>query len=194
MKKRFSLIIGLLLAALILTACGGANTSQLGTPIPTLPYATPPALNLAEIVTPVPEACQAYAVDLIGAWVAAGSPEVDPFPFTDVQGNNCAGTFAVDIQLLFSEANVWYSGVASCVTCHGPDVAASWAQLDLSTYQGILAGSRRTSAEATGTNILGDGDWQKAILNTQLSTGRMPPGRPAELDPRGPVVIAGIKQ
>ncbi|MFM8321876.1 MAG: hypothetical protein ACKOC5_13265 [Chloroflexota bacterium] len=51
--------------------------------------------------------------------------------------------------------------------------------------------------DAKGNNILGISeagtDWSKAILFTQLTTGRMPPGRPAGMDPNGPVISAGTK-
>jgi hypothetical protein len=46
------------------------------------------------------------------------------------------------------------------------DVSISPAQLDLSSYAGILAGSRRENAESKkkGTDILGGGIWKKSLL------------------------------
>src|SRR5215211_5636437 len=46
--------------------------------------------------------CQVAATDLIAAWVSAGYPETEAFPFTDLSGQSCEGTFA-DLQPLFVE-------------------------------------------------------------------------------------------
>jgi hypothetical protein len=43
------------------------------------------------------------------------------------------------------ESNVWYPGALSCASCHNADLAISSAQMDMTTYAGLLAGSRRTS-------------------------------------------------
>src|SRR5262245_62010983 len=51
--------------------------------------------------------CQVHAVDLIGAWISAGHPETDAFPFTDLNGQSCQGTFA-DVKPLFVENSMWF--------------------------------------------------------------------------------------
>jgi mono/diheme cytochrome c family protein len=147
--------------------------------------------GFAAISPRAPGACAIRAVDLIGAWVSAKSPEKEAFPFTDITGKACGGTFEGDVLPLFTSANIWYAGALSCRTCHGPDVQISYARLDLSAYQGILAGSGRSSAEANGDDILGGGDWEKSELYKVLNEGEMPPNRPAEVNPRGPIIYAG---
>ena len=194
--KKTSLMILLVLAAWVFTGCQGASTRVLGTPMPTLIPATPPMLAVSMAVEPEDSPpCRVHAVSLIQAWAEAGAPEDAPFTFIELDGRTCQGTFATDIQPLFTTSNLWYSGAPPCVTCHNEDVVGAWAQLDLSSYAAILAGSRRASAQARGNNILGmtDGgmDWNQSILNLQLTTYRMPPGHPGAGNPLGPVVRAG---
>lgn len=43
-------------------------------------------------------------------------------------------------------------------------VTISPAQLDLSSYAGIIAGSRREDVKSKGTDVLGDGNWEKSLL------------------------------
>jgi hypothetical protein len=51
--------------------------------------------------------------------------------------------------------------------------------MDLSSYAGILAGSRRASADAKGNDILGSGNWGQSKLNEHLFVLKlMPFGRP----------------
>jgi len=140
----------------------------------------------------VPGQCTVRALDLIGAWVMAKTPETDAFPFTDLVGNACQGTFTADVLPLFDQSNLWYPGAPSCRTCHGPDVQISYARLNLSDYQGILAGSGRSSADAKGDDILGGGDWEKSDLYSALFHGEMPPNRPANVVPSGPLIKAGV--
>jgi hypothetical protein len=73
------------------------------------------------------------------------------------------------------------------------ELSAASAQLDLSSYAGILAGSRRAAPEAVGNDILGGGDWEQSLLNQQLFVlQKMPFGRPAgAVAERGPVILAG---
>ena len=148
-------------------------------------------LSLAGIKTPAPGGCRVHAVDLIGAWVAANTPEKDPFSFTDVDGKSCQGTFEADVLPLFSTANLWYSGAPSCRTCHGPQVEISYVRMDLSSYQGILAGKGRESASSKGEDILGGNNWEQADLYKALNGRQMPPNQPGGLDPKGPLVFAG---
>jgi len=72
--------------------------------------------------------------------------------------------------------------------------------MNLSSYEGIVAGADRANGEPKGTDILGGGDWSKAILhqmlyapNGQTLIGRpaMPLGRPADVPENGPLVFAG---
>jgi hypothetical protein len=44
-----------------------------------------------------------------------------------------------DVLPLF-KSNLWYSGSLSCISCHSVTLAVS-PELDLSSYEGILAGS-----------------------------------------------------
>lgn len=150
-------------------ACNRGTLPAERTAIPTLLPASIPAIEGGE-----PAAsgqCQVAAVDLIGAWVEAGSPETDPFQFADASGQNCESTFA-EVRPLFIEANLWYSGSMSCVACHGADVVTASAQLDLSNFAGINAGSRRPDAESNGTDILGAGKWKSSLLYDFITTSK----------------------
>lgn len=162
---------------LFVNACGFTLTCKRGvlpverTPIPTLLPATLPVMETGNGVVAISDQCHVVAVDFIGAWVEADSPETEPFQFTDVNGQNCESTFK-EIKPLFVEANFWYSGSLSCVSCHSMDIAISPAQLDLSSYVGILAGSRRADAESKGTDILGGGKWNGSLLHKFLTTNK----------------------
>ena len=99
------------------------------------------------------------------------------------------------MQLLFSGSNLWFRvpWLARTVIMRISSGAAS-AQLDLSTYAGVVAGSRRSPGSAPGTDILAAGDWQASILNRQLFVLRkMPYGLPpGSVQDGGPTVLAGI--
>ncbi|MBL8101153.1 MAG: hypothetical protein JNM02_01365 [Anaerolineales bacterium] len=150
-------------------ACNRGASSVDRTPVPTLLPANLPVMQGGE--TTASDQCRVAAIDLLGAWVEAGSPETDAFQFIDVNGQNCESTFD-EVKPLFIESNLWYSGSRSCVTCHGADVAAASAQLDLSTYAGIIAGSRRANAESNGTDILGAGTWESSLLYDFVMTDK----------------------
>jgi len=162
---------------LFLNSCGFTLTCKRAsfpverTPIPTLLPATLPAMETGSGQVAVSDQCRVAAVDLIGAWVAAGSSATEAFQFTDIKGQNCESTFK-EVQPLFLEANFWFSGSLSCVSCHSVDVTISPAQLDLSTYAGIMSGSRRADAESKGTDILGAGKWKGSLLYEFLSTSK----------------------
>ena len=132
-----------------------------------------------------------WTVALIGAWVNAGYPETDNFTFTDLEETACEATFGEDVQMLFLESNLWFEGAPACVSCHNSDLEASFMNMDLSSYAGILAGAERESPEAIGENILGEGVWEDAILFDMLITGQMPLGRPEDTHEKGPVVFTG---
>lgn len=170
------------------------------TPIPTLRAATLPAPKVGADAGPVVIKCQVAALDLIGAWVDAGSPEKEAFDFTDINGQACTGTFSKDIQRLFNEANLWYSGSPACTTCHHADLPKALQNMDLSSYAGIIAGSQRKNGEPKGKDILGGGKWDQALLfqmlyapggKSTINRPLMPFGRPADLPEKGPVVYAG---
>lgn len=169
------------------------------TPIPSLIPATMPVAE-RNVAQGTFTKCQVAAVDLIGAWVTAGYPETDKFSFTDVKGQLCEGTFAKDVHFLFTESSLWYSGAQACASCHSPQLLPAYMSLDLSTYQGILAGSQRTEGQAQGNDILGGGDWEVSILHgmlyapdgqTLIGRPAMPLGRPPDVPANGPLVFAG---
>jgi hypothetical protein len=163
-----------------------------GTPIPTLIPATLPAPMVGVPLAAGTAKCSVTADTLLGAWAEAGIPESEPFDFTDINGVLCQATFQ-DVQILFNEGNLWYPGANSCVTCHNENVAISSAQLDMSSYAGILAGSRRGSEDTVGQDILGDGNWEQSLLYDQLFVSKlMPIDRPPDAVPEGgSIVLAG---
>lgn len=161
------------------------------TPIPTLIPATLPAVE-ATGPTTAQAKCSVTARTLLSSWVNAGFKETDPFQFTDINGNACQATFA-DLQPLFNEANLWYSGALACTQCHHADLSTASANMDLSSYAGIIAGAKRTSPSAKGEDILGGGNWDQSILNDMLFVAqKMPFGRPpGAVAPDGPTIQAG---
>jgi len=171
--------------------CSGATPPPVRTPIPTLIPATLPVPQAAGGGGAVTAKCSITAVDLLGAWVTAGASESDPFDFTDVNGTLCQGTFSQDIIPLFRDANLWYSGALACASCHGSNIEAASARLDLSNYAGILAGAQRASTEAKGNDILGGGNWEQSKLYEVLISRSMPLGLPADSPAKGPTVQAG---
>lgn len=159
------------------------------TPIPTLIPATLPAVEMEASPVAVSEECYVAAANLIGAWVDAGSPETEVFEFTDANGAACAATFA-DVQPLFTQSNLWYSGSLSCISCHSVDLTVSPAQLDLSSYEGIISGSRRADDATQVTDILGGGNWESSLLYQFIAESKDVPGHDAGLS-SGLVINAG---
>src|SRR5262245_6104520 len=106
----FLLVVVGWLSLIYVSSCGLTLTCRQAlpkvdrTPIPTLipvkhsNSSTGPGALSAEF-----DKCQVAAADLVGAWVSAGAPETEAFPFSDVNGNSCEGTFSEDIQPLFVE-------------------------------------------------------------------------------------------
>jgi hypothetical protein len=136
--------------------------------------------------------CQIGATDLIGAWVAAGHTESEPFPFTDLNGQDCEATFA-DIQPLFVDNSVWFPGSLGCTSCHNADLTDRSAGLDLSSYQAVSLGSRRV-AESTspGTDVFGGGEWENSLLYEYLvNFGLTTQGHSAEVEPINPIMYVG---
>ena len=179
-----------------INACGFSFTCRRGdlpvqrTPIPTLVPATLPVQQAN--AGGAAAKCKVAAVHLIGAWVSAGYSETEPFTFTDADGQTCQAAFKKDVQPLFLESNLWYAGALACASCHNSDVANASANMDLSSYQGMLMGSRRTDPTAKGNDIFGGGVWENSLLYEMLYVRKyMPLGRPPELPAEGPIIYAG---
>ena len=193
----FLLFLVVWLGFVYISACGFTLNCIQGaplvvrTPIPTLippkhSQAEPPDTNIEF------NKCQIGATDLIGAWVAAGHTETEPFPFTDLNGQNCEGTYA-DIQPLLRDNSVWFPGSLGCTSCHNADLTERSGGFDLSTYEAISLGSRRV-AESTspGTDIFGDGNWEDSLLHEVLvNHGLTTLGHSPDVEPRNPVLYAG---
>jgi hypothetical protein len=194
MKRGLRLGVLVVSLSLVAAACQGRVTQLKQYHLPKAEPVRQSSTSATGLHPADPVACSVRLVDLVGAWVTAGAPEKDPFAFTDAQGKSCQGTFEADVLPAFIQANHWYPGALSCRTCHGPDVQVSYARLDLSSYQGIMAGSSRADANSKGDDILGGGSWQDSTLFEVLSKGEMPPKQPAGLNPRGPLVKAGKSQ
>ena len=178
-----------------LSACGFTVTcvqaAQLveRTPVPTLipvkESRPQPTQNVAGF-----NQCKVSATDLIGAWISSGYPETEAFPFTDLNGQSCEGTFA-DIQPLFVENSIWFPGSLGCTSCHNADLTDRSKGLDLSSYQGISLGTRRVAgASSPGTDIFGGGDLEKSLLYQVLITqGLTTQGHSADVPPPAPVIL-----
>jgi hypothetical protein len=187
------------IAGLYFIPCGMNNDCSQAT-LPEIIHTPVPTIIPATMVLPriggEPAAgggtCTVSARGLLEAWVSNGYPEADPFEFVDSNETTCEATYT-DVSRLFTEANLWYPGSPACVTCHNPNIAISSAQMDLSSYAGILSGSRRASPEAAGNDILGGGVWLQAKLYEQLFVLEvMPLGRPADaVAEDGPTLLAG---
>jgi mono/diheme cytochrome c family protein len=196
----FGLPIFLLLfiASVYFANCGfSADCSQaslpdiIHTPIPTLIPATLPDLRMVKLVEANAE-CLVTARTLLSSWVDAGFQETQFFEFRDIKGNNCQATFA-DVTPLFNKANFWYKGALACDSCHNSNLSLAAANLDLSSYSGILAGRNRTSSSTQGEDILGGGNWDKSLLNNVLFVDQlMPFGHPPKAgEPDGPTINTG---
>jgi hypothetical protein len=168
------------------SACGVSLTCQRGaprvdrTPIPTLIPATLPVSEVSwESESPAvqfisPDTCLVPAVNFIGAWAASQTPkstEADPFYFVDEDGKNCEATFP-DVQALLNQPNLRGADSLACTSCHSGDLTVAPAQLDLSTFAGIMTGSRREGNKPKGTDILGDGEWKESLLYDQLTVAK----------------------
>jgi len=191
MRKALRTGIIFLALNLLLAACAAPGKHPVMVTFPRYIAEKGENLNFNGVGTHPEGICRVRATDLLGAWVSSKSPEKDAFSFNDIDGKSCQGTFDGDIMPLFAQANLWSPGALSCRTCHGPDVQKTYGRLDLSSYNGILAGSGRASADASGDDILGGGEWEKANLFSVLTKGQMPPNSPKDFNPKGPIVYAG---
>lgn len=197
----FLVLVSVWVGFLFIVGCGGslecskADPTPVRTSIPTLiPASMPtPELGAARMAS---LKCRVEATALLQAWISQGYPENDSFEFTDANGTPCTATYATDVSVLFNEANLWYSGALACASCHNADLAKASAQMNLSDYQGIIAGSRRSSPDAKGNDILGGGAWEQSKLYEVLVTRKgqalaMPLGRPQDFDAETVTVYAG---
>lgn len=180
MKIFASVVVFVVIAVL---ACRG------GSP----PTAAVPPLGLATAAPTEPPPGEIAAVDLIGAWVNAGASETDPFEFVGRDGRTYVATFADDVAPLFDRPNRWFDGAKECANCHTSDLNDSDAELDLSSYEGIVSGSYRLS-NPSGTPIILPGNWEASLLRRRLTLNRMPPGITDDVDRDGPEIeVAGGK-
>jgi hypothetical protein len=152
------------------------------TPIPTLIPREEPQEQAGPTDTNVEfNTCQVAAIDLIGAWVTAGHSKTEPFPFTDLNGQNCEATYE-DIQPLLRENSLWFPGSLGCTSCHNADLTDRSGGLDLSTYEAM-------SANAT---LFGDGNWEGSLLHDVLvNRGLTTQGHSPDVEPLNPILYVG---
>ncbi len=194
------MFIGLMLSIAYVSSCGLTFTCHQAalkverTPIPTL-IPSQPQSQVQEMGMTDFNKCEVAASDLIGAWVSAGASEMEAFPFTDVKGHSCQGTYTEDIQHLFVENSLWYSSSLGCVSCHNADLTERSGGLDLSTYDAVLLGSRRVAGSSSkGNDILGGGDWETSLLHDVLvNQGSVPAGHSADAPVNNPILFAGVQ-
>lgn len=200
--------VGIIAFVLLVTyfSCGfSPDCSQGQWKVERTPLAVPPPASLpevefqydAEVPTPISasEPCRIVAADLMAAWVSTGYPGEEPFRFTDLDGKTCEANFSDDIQKLFDEADLWYDGSLACSSCHSADLSVASAQLNLSSYAGMLEGSQRVIDEENGTivgDIFGGGNWEESLLYAALFLGTDTPlGHPTAPPLSEPVIFAG---
>ena len=192
-------MLGLWFSIIYVSSCGFTVTCHSAaqklnlTPIPTLIPSSHMEANVDMGLTEFKK-CQVAALDLVGAWVSAESPETEPFSFTDVNGLACEATYMDDIQPLFVENSIWSTGSLGCVSCHNAELSTRSAGLDMTTYAALGLGSQRADANAKGTDILGGGDWATSQLFNVLSNqGLTPDGHSADVSAGNPVIFAGTQ-
>jgi hypothetical protein len=196
----FFLVIGVWFSIVYVAACGFTFTCNradplvIRTPIPTLIPAVHSESQMGSGITDFKK-CEVAAVDLIGAWVSAGYSKTEKFPFEDIQGNPCEGTYADDIQHLFVENNLWQPGSIGCVSCHNADLTDRSAGLDLTSYEAVMLGSRRVAGSTSaGTDILGGGELERSSLYKMLVTQELiPEGHSADAPAVALIVFAGAQ-
>ena len=159
-------------------SCNQADQIVIRTPVPTLiprAHANPQPGGEGTLF----DQCQVLATDLIGAWVSAGHPESEVFPFSDVNGQPCEGTFAEDVQPLFVENSIWYAGSIGCVSCHNAEQPDRNAGLDFSSY----------AALTSGPELFGGDDWESSLLHDVLVNRKLVPEGHATDEPGDPVFV-----
>ncbi len=127
------------------------------------------------------------AVDLIGAWVAGGTPKTEPFEYKGEDGEGYNGTFPVDILPLFTSRGIWFESARSCASCHFDNSENSYHEMDLTSYEGIMKGGDVLS-HPPGVPLFGQDnhasktyDWGHSKMRARLRDNRMPPGWPEDL-------------
>jgi hypothetical protein len=132
------------------------------------------------------------AADLVGAWVTAGSSPSEAFPFTDLNGQTCEGTYPRDIQPLFVENSIWSPRIIGCVSCHNSDLTERSGGLDLTSPAAMLLGAGRADAAATGSDIFGGGNWESSTLyNVLVNQGLVAAGHSTDAPARAVILYAG---
>lgn len=180
------------------SACGFTLTCNQGaplvirTPIPTL-IPAPSSASPAQGGAAEFNKCPVNAADLVGAWVSVGYSDTEPFPFTDINGQTCEGTFAEDIQPLFVENSLWFPSSLGCVSCHNADLSDRSGGLDLTSYEAISLGTRRVAgATSPGTDIFGRGEWENSLLHEVLvNQGLTTQGHSPDVPPPQTILYAG---
>ncbi len=194
----FFLILAFWFSIIYVSSCGFTLTCNqaegivIRTPVPTLiPRAGINPLGGGD--TTEFDQCQVLAADLIGAWATAGHPATEPFPFTDLDGQSCQGTFTEDIQPLFVENSIWFPGSLGCISCHNAELSDRSRGLDLSSYEAILLGTRRVQGSTSpGTDIFGRGEWENSILHEVLfNQGLTTDGHSPDVTPNQAIIYAG---
>jgi hypothetical protein len=173
--------------------CTQADPLVVRTPIPTLiPLEHSQGQGQPQEAPAAFDKCRVGAVDLIGAWVTAGHPETETFPFTDQDGQECQVTFE-EIQPLLRDNSVWFPGSLGCVSCHNADLTERSAGLDLSTYEAISLGSRRVAGSTSpGTDIFGNGNWEDSLLHEVLVNQALTTqGHSPDAEPVNPILYVG---
>jgi hypothetical protein len=206
-QKLLPLVLGttFLLLVLWLEACGPTPTRSPSTPGASVEQPEPPTEEPTEepVEEPMDESGAAtYAVDLIAAWVESGAPQAEPFDYEGIDGNTYSATYDVDIVPLFTENNVWFEGSQACTGCHFAVSENSYHEMNMSTYEGVLAGADGLE-NPPGVSILGesqpgagDFDWSHSKLRERLRNNRMPPGWEfdiTEANRNGPCVEVGAE-
>lgn len=183
----FFMTLGFWFSVIYISSCGFTLTCNqarhivIRTPVPTLIPAAGANPQPGEGMTQF-DKCLVGAADFIGAWVSAGHPETEAFPFSDVNGQSCEGTFAEDVQPLFVENSIWYDGAIGCISCHNPDQPDRNAELDLTSYESI----------SSRNDIFGGDDPQNSLLYDVLVNRKLvPEGHSAEAPGEQVFVYAG---
>ena len=180
----FFMVLAFWFSVIYISSCGFTLTCNqaegivIRTPVPTLIPAKDTNPQTGGGIT-VFDQCRVAATDLIGAWVSAGHPETETFPFTDANGQPCEGTYAEDIQPLFVENSIWYPGSIGCISCHNPDQPDRNAGLDLTSYEAISG----------GTDIFGGDDLQNSLLYDVLVNRKLVPEGHSADSPGDPLFV-----
>ena len=193
----FLVVVVLWVSTLFVFSCGYSFNCNRATPI-IVRTSIPTLIPVKQAESSKPSGatafnkCEISATDLIGAWVAAGSPEGDAFSFTDAHGQPCEGTFAADIQPLFVDNSLWYKGSIGCVSCHNGALTDRSAGLDLTSYASMKLGSGRADANAKGKDIFGSGNWENSALFAVLvKQGMILKGHSADVARNDFILYAG---